>query len=97
MPGWVEAERLEIANEVVWLAAGGEDRPHPARCDHGDVAADGISPVNPNHLSSKSDCRVPRAKRPADGKIHVGAFTATDAASDRIGIDEARPDRGRMP
>ena len=97
MPRGVETEREKIADEVVGLAAGREDRPNAARLDDGDVAADRISPQDPTDPSSKGHVAVRRTERTSDDDVDDCPFARRDASTHGTRIDDARPDRGCAP
>ena len=95
MTGRIETDRVKIPNEVVRLAAGREDGTNTTRLHDGDVAADGITSKQARDSSCKPHLAVRRPECTTDNEAYVGAFAGAGASGDRIGIDDARPDRGR--
>ena len=93
----IETEREQIANEVVRLAARGEDRPNPARLHDRDVTTDRISSENSADGASKRRVALGRTECTADGKVNSGAFACGDTPRHPSGVDDARPDRGGAP
>src|SRR5437762_11274392 len=95
MTGRIETDRRKFPNEVIRLAASREDGTNTTRLHDGDVAADGISSKHARDSPSNAHFPVRRPERTTDDEVDVGAFAGAGASSHRIGIDDARPARGR--